>query len=222
MLKAIIFDLDGTLANTDPLHYQIWEEILKNYGIEIDLTFYKQNISGGKNEEIINKILPQLSDSEAAKLGDYKEAKFREIALNLQPLNGVLEFIKWIEERQFKKAVVTNAPPENVKFMLEDALKLADRFNPTILAGKMTAPKPDPASYKLCLSELGVSAKEAIVFEDSPSGIKAAVGAGIYTIGVASTHEPKALKAVGATEVIVDFSESKLWEIIRPLAKVAP
>ena len=217
MLKAIIFDLDGTLANTDPMHYQIWEELLKNYGMEIDLPFYKKHISGGTNEAILNELLPQLSEKEVTELAYYKEAKFREIALNLQPLNGLLEFLKWIEDNQLKKGVVTNAPPENVEFMLKDALKLAHRFNPIILAGVMTAAKPDPASYQLCLKELGVEAKEAIVFEDSPSGIKAAVAAEIYTVGVASTHEPKALKTAGANEVIVDFSEEKLWEIINSL-----
>ena len=214
MLKAIIFDLDGTLVHTDPIHYQIWEDILKNYGMDIDLPFYKKNISGGTNEAILNKLLPQLSDSEVTELAYDKEARFRENALDLQPLNGLLEFLKWIEDSQLKKGVVTNAPPENVEFMLKEALKLADRFNPIILAGVMTAAKPDPASYKLCLSELGISAKEAIVFEDSPSGIKAAVAAEIYTVGVASTHEPEALKALGAAEVIVDFSDEKLWEII--------
>jgi len=214
MLKAIIFDLDGTLANTDPMHYQIWEELLKNYDMEIDLPFYNKHISGGTNEAILNELLPQLSEKEVTELAYYKEAKFREIALNLQPLNGLLDFLKWIEDNQLKKGVVTNAPPENVEFMLEKALKLADRFNPVILAGVMTAAKPDPASYQLCLRELGVGAKEAIVFEDSPNGIKAAVGAEIYTVGVASTHEPKALKAAGANEVIFDFSEQKLWEII--------
>ena len=217
MLKAIIFDLDGTLANTDPLHYQIWEEILKKYGMDIDLPFYKKHISGGTNEAILNELLPQLSDAEVTELAGYKETRFREIALDLKPLKGLLEFLEAIEERQLKKGVVTNAPPENVEFMLKDALKLADRFNPVILAGVMTAAKPDPASYKLCLKELGVGAKEAIVFEDSPNGIKAAVAAEIYTVGVASTHEPKALKGVGATEVIVDFTEPKLWQIIEGL-----
>lgn len=217
MLKAVIFDLDGTLANTDPLHYQIWEELLKNYGMVIDLPFYKKHISGGTNEAILNELLPQLLDAEVTELADYKEAKFREIALNLQPMKGLLEFLKWIEDNQLEKGVVTNAPPENVDFMLKDALKLAHKFNPIILAGIMAPAKPEPASYKLCLSKLGVEPKEAIVFEDSPSGIKAAVAADIYTIGVASTHEPKALKALGASEVIVDFSEPKLWEIIKSL-----
>ena len=119
MLKAILFDLDGTLANTDPLHYQTWKEILDNHGIPINHNSYKQYISGRTNPAIIQDLLPQLSTTEAEELANYKEAKFREIAINLQPLTGLLDFIEWVKNQKLQRAVVTNAPPENAEFMLE-------------------------------------------------------------------------------------------------------
>ncbi|ABG51676.1 HAD-superfamily hydrolase, subfamily IA, variant 3 [Trichodesmium erythraeum IMS101] len=213
MLKAILFDLDGTLANTDPLHYQTWKEILDNHGIPINHNSYKQYISGRTNPEIIQDLLPKLSTTEAEELADYKEVKFREMAKNLQPLTGLLDLIEWIKNQKLQKAVVTNAPPENAKFMLE-VLKLKDTFPLVILGGEMTVGKPDPAPYKLCLEKLAISPEEAIVFEDSRSGVKSAVGAGIYTIGVASTHEPKSLLEIGASIVINDFSDHKLEETL--------
>ena len=213
MLKAILFDLDGTLANTDPLHYQTWKEILNNHGVAIDHTSYKQYISGRTNPAIIQDLLPQLSATEAEELANYKEVKFREIALNLKPLTGLLEFIEWVENQKLQKAVVTNAPPENAKFMLE-VLQLKDTFPLVILGGEMTVGKPDPAPYKLGLEKLEVLPQEAIAFEDSRSGIKSAVGAGIYTIGVASTHEPESLLEVGASIVINDFSDAKLQQFL--------
>jgi beta-phosphoglucomutase len=112
-----------------------------------------------------------------------------------------------------KKAVVTNAPGENVKFVLE-VLKLGDSFDAVVLAEEAIAGKPDPASYQLVLSQLGISPKDAIALEDSPSGIQAAVGAGIYTIGVASTHEPKDLLEAGAAMVIPAFTEHQLWLLL--------
>lgn len=213
MLKAILFDLDGTLANTDPLHYETWKDILNQHGVEIDHSSYKVHISGRTNPVIIQDLLPHLSVAEAEELANYKEARFREIALNLEPLTGLWEFIEWVEKQKLQKAVVTNAPPENVKFML-DVLKLADIFETVILAGEMTVGKPDPAPYKLCLEKLGVDATEAIAFEDSGSGIKSAVGAGIYTFGVASTHEPESLLEVGANMVINDFSDQRLKQML--------
>lgn len=213
MLKAILFDLDGTLANTDPLHYETWKEILNNHGVIIDHNSYKQYISGRTNPAIIQDLLPQLSTTEAEELANYKEVKFREIALNLKPLTGLLEFIEWLENQKLQKAVVTNAPPENAEFML-DILQLTDTFPLVILGGVMTVGKPDPAPYKLCLEKLEISPEEAIVFEDSRSGIKSAVGAGIYTVGVASTHEPESLLEVGASIVINDFSDEKLQQLL--------
>ncbi len=211
MLKAILFDLDGTLVNTDPLHYQTWQEILREYGMEIDRTFYKAKISGRLNPLIIQDLLPQLSSEAGRQLADCKEARFRDIALSLTPLAGLLELLTWIETQGLQKAVVTNAPVENVNFLLK-VLKLADTFDPVVLGEDATAGKPDPACYKLALNRLGICATEAIAFEDSPSGIQAAVGAGIYTIGVASTYEPKVLSALGAAMVIPDFKEHRLWQ----------
>ncbi len=210
MLTAVLFDLDGTLVNTDPLHFQTWQEMLRDYGIEIDREFYKARISGRLNPLIIKDLLPQLSLEAGQKLADVKEARFRENALSLTPLAGLLELLAWIDSRGLKKAVVTNAPRENVSFMLE-VLKLADIFDVVVLAEETTAGKPDPAIYQLVMNRLGIAATEAIAFEDSPSGIHSAVGAGIYTIGVASTHDPKNLLEAGATMVIPDFTVQQLW-----------
>ncbi len=216
MLKAILFDLDGTLANTDPLHFEVWQEILRTYQIEMDHPAYKRQISGRQNPEIIQDLLPQLSASEAEKLADDKEARFREMALNLQPLDGLIEMLAWVEQQKLKKAVVTNAPRLNATFML-DVLQLSERFETVVLGEEMVAGKPDPTPYTFCLNQLQIQPEEALVFEDSPSGIRSAVGAGIETVGVASTHEPETLKRWGASQVIDDFYDLHLWERIKTL-----
>ncbi len=219
MLKAILFDLDGTLASTDPLHYQTWQEILRDYGLEIDQAFYKARISGRLNSLIIQDLLPQLSFEAGRQLADSKEARFREIALSLTPLAGLPDLLTWIDTQGLKKAVVTNAPRENVNFMLK-VLKLADTFDAVVLAEEAIAGKPDPACYKLAIRQFGIAPQAAIAFEDSPSGIQAAVGAGIYTIGVASTHEPNVLSRAGAAMVISDFKQQKLWQLLNSLVGI--
>jgi beta-phosphoglucomutase len=224
MLTAVLFDLDGTLANTDPLHYQNWQEILRDYGLEIDQAFYKARISGRLNPLIVQDLLPQLSLEAGRQLADDKEARFREMGLSLTPLAGLLDLLAWIDTHGLKKAVVTNAPRENVNFLLK-VLKLADTFDAVVLAEEATAGKPDPAPYKLALRLLGISPEEAkplqgrfaIAFEDSRSGIRAAVGAGIYTIGVASTHDPQELLEAGAAMVIPDFTDKQLWLLLNSL-----
>jgi HAD superfamily hydrolase (TIGR01509 family) len=218
MLAAILFDLDGTIVNTDPIHYQAWQQKLASYGIEIDETFYKSRISGRLNPEIVKDILPQLSPADGQRFADEKEALFRELAANLQPLSGFAELIAWTETHQLKRALVTNAPRLNAEFMLE-VLGIKEAFQTIVLAEDCTAGKPDPAPYNVALSQLGIQAQDAIALEDSPSGIRAAVAAGIRTIGIASTHDPKVLLEVGAFMAIPDFTNLQLWALLNSISE---
>ena len=218
MLAAILFDLDGTIVNTDPIHYQAWQQKLASYGIEMDETFYKSRISGRLNPEIVKDILPQLSPADGEKFADEKEALFRELAANLQPLSGFSELIAWTETHQLKRALVTNAPRLNVEFIL-DVLGIKEIFQTIVLAEDCTAGKPDPAPYQVALNSLGIQAQEAIALEDSPSGIRSAVAADIRTIGIASTHDPKILLEVGAFIAIPDFTNLQLWTLLNSMSK---
>ena len=213
MLSAILFDLDGTLANTDPIHYQVWQEILAEYGIECGREFYQENISGNTNERLIAKVLPQLSPEAARQLAIDKEARYRAKAPTLQPTPGLERILQLTERVPLKRAAVTNAPKENAFHMLE-ALNLTETFPVVVLAADAPPGKPHPAPYLLGLKKLGVNAENAIAFEDSPTGIKAAVAANIYTIGIASTHEPKLLQQCGADMVIDDFNSPQLWQFL--------
>jgi len=211
MLAAILFDLDGTLVNTDPMHYKAWQEILRDYGLEIDDAFYKARISGRLNPVIIQDILPQLSFEVGQQVAEEKEARFRELAPQLTPLPGLSEILAWTDECGLQRAVVTNAPRKNAHFMLK-VLGLLDVFATVVLAEEATAGKPDPAPYQLALTHLGITPESTIAFEDSPSGIRSSVGAGIPTIGIASTHDPKHLCEVGAEMAVPDFTAKPLWE----------
>lgn len=210
MLTAILFDLDGTLVNTDPLHYQVWQDILRDYGLEIDEVFYQSHISGRTNQEIIKDILPSLSLEAAQQLAEHKEALFRQLGVQLQPLPGLAKILAWTDKLRVQRAVVTNAPAPNAQFMLS-ILGLTDTFKTVVLAEEATAGKPDPAPYLLALQRLGVNPESVITFEDSPSGIRSSVGAGIRTIGIASTHKPENLCSAGAMMAVPDFTAEKLW-----------
>jgi beta-phosphoglucomutase len=206
-----LFDLDGTLVNSDSWHFLTWQEVLKEFGISIDQVFYKQYISGRLNGEIVRDILPQLSTEEGLKVADAKEARFRTLGNQLQPLAGLRRVLAWSASRQLKQAVVTNAPRANAEFMLA-ALQLNSVFSTVVLAEEAVRGKPDPEPYLIALNRLNVNSNEAIAFEDSISGIFSATRAGIYTIGVASTHDPQELLDAGAKMAIADFSDPQLWQ----------
>ena len=213
MLKALLFDLDGTLADTNSVHRLTWEEALKPYGYEVTWDFYREHITGRLTSDIVEDLLPNFSPEEGRELVDAKEAGFREQARSLEPLPGLMDIISKGREKGMGISLVTNAPEENVYTMI-DILDLEKVFEPVILADHVGAGKPDPAPYQAALEALEVSADEALAFEDSPSGIASSVAAGIPTIGIASTQEPEELEEHGVELVVRDFTDPKLIALI--------
>jgi HAD superfamily hydrolase (TIGR01509 family) len=209
MLKALLFDLDGTLADTNSVHRVTWAEALRPYGYDVTWDFYREHITGRVTTEIVADLLPDLSAEEARELIESKEADFRERAGTLEPLPGLLDFVQKGREKEMKIALVTNAPKENA-FTVLQVLGLYDAFDPVILADEIGSGKPDPAPYNAALQALDVSAKEAVAFEDSVSGIASSVAAGIPTVGIASTQKPEELEDLGVNLVVQDFANPKL------------
>ncbi len=209
MYNALLFDLDGTLAETDSLHLPTWVDVLSPYGVEVDEEFYRESISGRSTSKIVEDLLPDLPAEEGRELADAKEASFRERARELEALPGLLDFMEEAKNRGLSLALVTNAPEENVEAILL-ALELGEFFDEVVLSDEVGPVKPDPAPYRAALDKLGVAPEEALAFEDSPSGIASAVGAGIPTVGIASTQAPETLLQAGAFTVARDFTDPEL------------
>ncbi|MEM7066278.1 MAG: HAD family phosphatase [Cyanobacteria bacterium P01_B01_bin.77] len=214
MLKAVLFDLDGTLANTDPIHFQVWQTLLAPHGMTVDQKFYDRFISGRLNPDIVRDLLPQFSAEEGVAFSIQKEAQFREMAAHqLQRMPGLTDFLHHIRQQGQAITLVTNAPRSNAEFMLK-TLALNGIFQPVIIADDLPKGKPDPLPYQTALDQLGLSAEEALVFEDSPTGVRAAVAAGVPTVGVTSTHSDETLGQLGALFTIADFTDSRLLNYI--------
>lgn len=221
MYRALLFDLDGTLAETDSLHLPTWVDVLEPYGVGVDERFYRESISGRNTGEIIRDLLPELSDEENRSIGDAKEARFRERATELEPLPGLLDFVAWGREHGMSIVLVTNAPGENVRAILL-ALELRDFFDAIVLADEVEAVKPDPAPYRAALQKTGVRAEQALAFEDSVSGISSSVAAGIPTVGITSSQAPEKLLEAGAFMTAADFTDPRLRNATRQKAGGGP
>lgn len=213
MLQAVLFDLDGTLANTDPIHLKVWREILEPHGYTVDEAFFKTKISGRLNEHLIKELLPQLSAAEGEQLAVDKEAQFRTLAANeLQRMPGFNQLYDWLQSHGLKTAVVTNAPRANAEFVLK-TLQLESAFDFVLIAGELPRSKPDPLPYQTALDRFEIAADQAIVFEDSKTGIQSAVAAQIPTVGIASTHAPEVLYSYGASFVTARFDDPHLQKL---------
>lgn len=211
-LKALLFDLDGTITDTDRLHEQAWLEGLAQNGILGDHHYYQTQISGGLNPEIVQRLLPQLSRAEGEVFLEQKEARFRELAGGVMPLPGLRELWDWARRMHLQLALVSNAPRVNALHLLEQ-FNLA--FDRVVLSEELSAGKPHPLPYRTALQQLGIGPDEALAFEDSPSGIQAAVGAGIRTVALTTGHQSDGLKKAGAFLIVSDFTDVRLWDWLR-------
>jgi HAD superfamily hydrolase (TIGR01509 family) len=211
-LKGVLFDIDGTLVDSDPLHFLAWRELLleKGYngGVPIEKAWFTDKLSGGHNPEAVAFLFPGISDADNAAVADDKEARFRALAASegLQPNEGLMEFIEWINAQGIMKAAVTNAPRPNMEAMLK-AIGLYDKFDAIIVGEECARAKPFPDPYLDAAKLLGLGIDEVFAVEDSPSGIQAAVAGDIPVIALTVGHPRAKLEAARATHVLDNFGE---------------
>lgn len=114
MIKAFLFDLDGTLADTNSLHRLTWVDILKPYGYDVTWDFYRDKISGRLTPEVVADLFPEFSPEEVQEMAETKEANFRERAGELEPLPSLRDLIAQGQKQGMRISLVTNAPRDNV------------------------------------------------------------------------------------------------------------
>jgi len=208
MTFALLFDLDGTLVDTEALHRQAFQVV---FGRDIDMDYYASQIAGRSNDRIMAAAFPDRSVEEHLALSERKERLYRSFVGRLDPTPGLPELLDWAARHGFPCAVVTNAPRANATLVLA-ALGLGDRFDCVIAGDEVGRPKPHPEPYLSALAALGGDASRAVGFEDSLSGLSAAVAAGLPTFGMLTTLGEAALLQAGAIRAIQNFRDERLWE----------
>lgn len=184
---ALIFDLDGVLVHSMPLHTLAWERYLENLGIRIpDL---ERRMHGKRNSELVRDLIDNtLADNAVFEHGAAKERLFREMLIasdvGRYRVPGLLEFLQRHED--LPKAVGSNAEPANIDFVLE-RFNLRRFFQVVVNGMQVQRPKPFPDIYLNAAAQLGVPPANCIVFEDSPTGVEAARAAGMQVVGVETT-----------------------------------
>lgn len=189
MLEALLFDLDGTLTDTDTLHLQALQQLLREQGRELSEAEFDAHVSGRANADMCRYLFPGRPVAEHEAFADRKEARFRALSPTLQPTAGLERLLAHAERRGIGMAVVTNAPRANAQHMLA-AMGLAERFEHVLVAEELARAKPDPLPYLTGLERLGARADHALAFEDSVPGVTAASRAGILTVGLSTSQAP--------------------------------
>lgn len=209
MPLALLFDLDGTMVDTDSLHIAAWNLVLARDGRRIDAAFYKARVMGFTAEAVTAALFPDIPAAERPALAETKEAAFRESIGRLEPIAGLPALLDWAESRALPMAVVTNAPRDSALLLLR-GLGWAERFPVLVIGEELARGKPDPLPYLTAMRRLGAEPDHAVAFEDSLSGVRAAVAAGAETVGVMTAHGEATLRDLGAARAIRDYTDAAL------------
>src|ERR1700734_1748773 len=185
--KAYLFDCDGTIADSMPLHYRAWKQALGEWQCEFDEKLF-YSWGGMPVAEIISTLNERHGLNMPVEiLASRKESLYFELLPELKAVPEVLEHIE-AERGRIPFAVVSGSTRESVTASLI-ALKLLDRFDTLVCAGDYSKSKPEPEAFLLAAARLGVQSEFCLVFEDTAMGIQAATAAGMASVKVPSPRE---------------------------------
>ena len=186
MLKAILFDIDGTLVDSNEFHVLAWAEAFKQAGHEFRLaTIHDQVGQGGDN--LVPALLPDASLELVESLGETHHQLFqRHYAHRLKPFPSARALLRRCKEAGYTVVLASSASAQEVRHNLEDVLEAADLVDAVSSGGDVDHSKPCPDVFEAALQKVGVTAAEAIVVGDTPFDILAAERAGLRAIALRS------------------------------------
>jgi beta-phosphoglucomutase family hydrolase len=186
---GLIFDMDGVLLDSNPIHREVWAAFNRRYGVETTDEMHSR-MYGRRNDQIVRDFFgPGLPDEDVTARGLEKEALYREtVAHRLEEMlvPGLREFLE--RHHRAPMAVASNAEPANIDLLLDRA-ELRKYFRAVVNGTMVQHPKPDPEIYLRAAELLEAAPGNCIVFEDSYAGVEAARLAGTRIVGVCTTHE---------------------------------
>ncbi|HBQ58057.1 MAG TPA: HAD family phosphatase [Balneolaceae bacterium] len=215
-ISAVIFDMDGVIVHSNPVHKVILQKFCHQKGQELTEQDLLEKVYGRTNQDWIPNVFgDDISQETIEAYADEKEEMFRNVfnpSEHVVP--GFIEFLDLLDEAGIKKVVATSAPAENANYILAE-LGITDHFEAVLNSSHVTKSKPDPEPYLKAAKAVGVDPEKCIVFEDSISGVRSGQDAGATVVGVATTHTHEEMNTCAL--VIDDFeglSVKKLEELL--------
>jgi HAD superfamily hydrolase (TIGR01509 family) len=203
-LHSVIFDMDGVIVDSHPAHCRAWQRFLQTLGRTISEDDLNYILDGRKRTDILAHFFGDLTELEIRQYGNLKDEFFRQISLDVKPVDGVLDLLDDLKRHSIALALATSAGESRTRTTLR-RLRLSNHFKVIVTGNDVAQGKPDPTIYRLACNKLGVSPQNVLAVEDAVSGVRAAKGAGIGCIAVAGHEFADTLRQAGADRVIGDF-----------------
>jgi len=195
--RAVLWDMDGTLVDSEEFHWISWREALANQGVAITREQFLSSF-GQRNDSVIPGWLGAATAPERIQtIGNAKEEVYRQLIRErgITALPGVSYWLRWLHEQGWLQAIASSAPRPNVEVVLH-ALSASNAFETIVSADDVQRGKPDPEVYLTAAQRLGVSPARCIVVEDAAAGIAGASNAGMRSVGVSRNGKPLAADIV--------------------------
>jgi HAD superfamily hydrolase (TIGR01509 family) len=199
-VQAVLFDHDGVLVDSEPLHRIAWERTFGARGIRVSEEDYEWSI--GRRDLIFAGIIITkhgLHEAPEAVIADKRKHMLRMMAEEAKTIDGAQELVRRLDG-EYRLGLVSSAMRPEIDITLS-RFGFAEFFQAVISCGDTAKHKPDPEPYRLCAERLGVPLEACVALEDSASGIESAKSAGAFVIGVATTLPREKLTAA---HVIID------------------
>lgn len=212
-----IFDHDGVLVDSFEFHQKAWVELGERTGLPFTREFVRETF-GMANPNILRRLLGEEIDRrELDRLGDLKEACYRDVAReHIVLMPGVAEAIDALEGDGMQLAIGSSGPRANLDLTIERC-GLAGRFVAIASLEDFTHGKPDPEVFLVAARRAGVSPQHCVVFEDALVGVQAAKAAGMRCVGVGTHIAPDLLTSAGADVAFPSLERVAVAECVRTL-----
>jgi HAD superfamily hydrolase (TIGR01509 family) len=212
--KALLFDIDGTLTDTDALHLEAFNQVLGPRGHLFDHARFTKELQGFSSASIAERFLADEPVQRQASIMAEKEKTFRRlVARRIQPLPGLMALLALADRANVPMVAVTNAPRLNAEMLLS-GLGIVERFKVLVIGDELALGKPHPMPYLEGLRAVGAAPEASVAFEDSRSGVQSASSAGIATIGIRTSLSHADMVAAGAVMSAKDFDDPELLEFV--------
>jgi HAD superfamily hydrolase (TIGR01509 family) len=212
--KALLFDIDGTLADTDALHLQAFNLVFGPRGHVFDHGRFTRELQGFSNASIGERFLANESPDRQRAIMEQKEAAFRNLVSGqIRPTPGLMALLARADQAGIPMVAVTNAPRLNAEMLL-CGLGIMDRFKAVVIGDELPHGKPHPMPYLEGLRAVNAAPDSSVAFEDSRSGVKSASAAGIATVGIRTSLSHADMIDAGAVLTARTFDDPDLIKLV--------
>lgn len=211
VIDALLFDMDGVLVDTEPLHEDAARQVLRKYDLAVPDDLFDR-FRGRPDRVLFAERLSEspAADLEVAALIREKAEIYEGLIDDLRPRSGIPELLQFLADRAVPRACVTSATRADQRAVF-DRCGFDAAFDAVVTADDVERPKPDPEPYRRGARRIGIDPERCCVVEDSPYGIRAAVGAGCTAVGVPTSYPADGLRDAGASFVTADTPTLREW-----------